>query len=205
MGQIENKLKDILEVLKSGGCGGGLPPVTDADNDKILLVNNGAWAAGGRPSWSQTVDLPLQLQNDQQFMEDPSFIKCSDSVLTTEQLIGAVMTVRGSGSVTITSEMLKDLQQEMGVNATAIVVPDYGTVFIVAYSADTPIPSTGLYISSNYSIAVEFQALTFTYPDTVTAKMRPIVIGTAELEDGVSDLPPGVIYFQLEKTEEEES
>ena len=184
----EMLLKAILEN------GGGLPEVTSADNGKVLKVEGGEWGAGGTASWESTATIGFSVGTDTATIGGTTFVKTSDKYFTDEQLVGAAFHM-GTDSITITEEMLVDMSA-YGVDATGINLPNFGMAVFCAHSADATIPSVGTYLvqaMSSYAPAV-----TLSYTDTISAQMLPIAIGTAEYESGVTDMPTGVLYFQLE-------
>ena len=58
---IEKYLAAILTKLSSGGgSGNALPPITDADNGKVLTANSGAWVAANPSGGKENIILYLK-------------------------------------------------------------------------------------------------------------------------------------------------
>lgn len=184
----------LLKAILENGGGSSLPEVTSADNGKVLKVEDGEWGAGGTASWETTVTMGFSVGTDTATIGGTTFVKTSDKYFTDEQLVGASFHM-GVDSITITQEMLVDMST-YGVDATGINLPTFGMVIFCAHTADSTIPSVGTYLVQ--AMASYASAVTLSYTDTITAQMLPIGIGTGEYESGVTDMPSGVVYFQLE-------
>ena len=72
-------------------------------------------------------------------------------------------------------------------------------LFAVAFScteAGTVVPEPGFYLASQ--MVEHAPQVTMSYKETLTAETRAIATGTMEMEDGVTALPSGVVYLQIE-------
>lgn len=182
----ERLLKGILE----GDTETNIEPAGNKERLLKAILEKG----GGKASWETTVTMGFAVGTDTATIGGTTYVKTSDKYFTDEQLVGAAFHM-GGDSITITEEMLVDMST-YGVDATGINLPNFGMVVFCAHSADETIPSTGTYLvqaMSSYAPAV-----TISYTDTIEAKTLPIAYGTTEFEDGVTEMPDGVVYLQLE-------
>ena len=157
----------------SGGGGGDLPPV----------------------SWAATVSTGFEAQDVTATVMGNSFTKVSDKAFTAEQLDGAVFAMGGE-TISLDSSMLSDMSAA-GVTGTLITLPSpYGPVVFSCTEAGSVVTEPGFYLATQL-IAYAPQ-VTMSYTETLTAETRAIGVGTMEMEDGVTDLPSGVVYLQIE-------
>ena len=150
---------------------------------------------GGKASWETTVEMGFAVGTDTATLAGTTFVKTSDKKFTWDQLNGAAFHM-GGDSLAITEDMLVDLSA-MGVNGTGINLQNFsGMVVFCAYETNEIIPSVGTYLVQAMSMYAP--AVTISYTDTIEAKTLPIAYGTTEFEDGVTEMPDGVVYLQLE-------
>lgn len=183
----ERLLKGILEGDESTN----IEPSGNKERLLKAILENG----GGKASWETTVEMGFAVGTDTATLAGTTFVKTSDKKFTWDQLNGAAFHM-GGDSLVITEDMLVDLSA-MGVNGTGINLQQLGgMVVFCAYEANEIIPSVGTYLvqaMSSYAPAV-----TISYTDAIEAKTLPIAYGTTEFEDGVTEMPDGVVYLQLE-------
>lgn len=122
------------------------------------------------------------------------FTKVSDKAFTAEQLDGAVFAM-GGGTITLDSSMLSDMSA-VGVTGTLIDIPNFGPVVFSCTEAGAVVSEPGCYLATAAISYAPF--VTVSYTETLTAETRAIATGMMEMEDGVTDLPSGVIYLQIE-------
>ena len=118
-----------------------------------------------------------------------------NALLTYDQLDGAVFAM-GGGTIPLDSSMLSDMS-EAGVTGTLITLPSpYGPIVFSCTEAGSVVPEPGFYLAT---AAISYAPLvTLSYTETLTAETRAIAFGTMEMTDGVTALPSGVIYLQVE-------
>lgn len=154
-------------------------------------------AEGSLPSasWTATVSTGFEAQNVTATVMGNSFTKTSDKTFTAEQLDGAVFAM-GGGTIPLDSSMLSDMSAA-GVTGTLITLPSpYGPVVFSCTEAGSVVPEPGCYLAT--AVISYAPLVTLSYTETLTAETRAIGVGTMEMEDGVTDLPSGVVYLQIE-------
>lgn len=170
-------------------------PITREEQFLKDLAGKIAQGGGGKASWETTVEMGFAVGTDTATLAGTTFVKTSDKKFTWDQLNGAAFHM-GGNSLTITEDMLVDLSS-MGVNGTGINLQNFGgMVVFCAYETNEIIPSVGTYLVQAMSMYAP--AVTISYTDTIEAKTLPIAYGTTEFEDGVTEMPDGVVYLQLE-------
>lgn len=170
----EHFLKDIEEAVGGGsGSGGTLPSVT----------------------WDTTVSTGFAAQETTATVNGTEFTKVSDKAFTHGQLDGAVFAM-GDGTIPLDASMLSDMSAA-GVTGTLITLPDpYGPVVFSCTEAGSVVTEPGFYLVSQ--MVVYAPQVTMSYKEILTAEARVIAVGTMEMADGITDLPSGVIYLQIE-------
>lgn len=172
------------------------------ENDSILALlmaaqNGGSGGGGGDlPSaeWQATVSTGFEAQSVTATVMGTEFTKVSDKAFTAEQLDGAVFAMDG-GTLPLDSSMLSDMSAA-GVTGTLITIPSYGSILFSCTEAGAVVSEPGFYLAT---AAISYAPLvTLSYTETLTAETRAIGVGTMEMEDGVTALPSGVVYFQIE-------
>lgn len=163
-------------------------------NPNVLrgLLNKG----GSLPSasWTATVSTGFEAQDVTATVMGTEFTKTSDKVFTAEQLDGAVFAM-GGDTITLDSSMLSDMSA-VGVTGTLVNIPGFGPVIFSCTEAGAIVSEPGCYLAND---ALEYAPyVTMSYITTLTAETRAIGVGTMEMEDGVTDLPSGVVYLQIE-------
>lgn len=158
--------------------------------------------SGGKSDVTVLAPLSIDYQEEESFLvDDVLFRKISNVVFSEQQLLNIIISVDGGGQIPITSEMLVDMADDPDnpIDGIAVVAEELTFLIAVSSTAKGGVPSVGLY-TPNF-LALEFVEgnIVLLTPTTVTAKYRSIAYGEAEMESGVSDLPEGVIYFQLEE------
>lgn len=167
---------------------------------QALLFGGGSGSGGGggdlpSASWTATVSTGFEAQNVTATVMGNSFTKVSDKALTAEQLDGAVFAM-GDGKIPLDSSRLSDMSAA-GVTGTLITLPSpYGPVVFSCTEAGSVVSEPGFYLAT--AIISYAPLVTMSYTETLTAETRAIGVGTMEMEDGVTDLPSGVIYLQIE-------
>lgn len=174
----ENKSGGLLQALLFGGGSGG-------------------GSGGDLPSasWTATVSTGFEAQSVTATVMGTEFTKVSDKAFTYDNLDGAVLTM-GDDSITLDSSMLSDMSAA-GVTGTLIALPNYGSALFSCTKAGAVVSEPGFYFVTEAVYLASF--VTMSYTETITAETRAIAVGTMEMEDGVTDLPSGVIYFQVEE------
>lgn len=173
----ENKSGGLLQALLFGGGSGG-------------------GGGGDLPSaeWQVAVSTGFEVQDVTATVMGTSFTKVSDKALTYDQLDGAVLTA-GDDSITLDASMLSDMSAA-GVTGTLVTLPGFGSALFSCTEAGAVVSEPGFYFVPE---AVELALFaTMHYAETLTAETRAIGVGTMEMEDGVTALPSGVIYLQIE-------
>ena len=187
VGNKERLLKGILD----GETTTDIEPASRVERLLKAILENG----GGKASWETTVEMGFAVGTDTATLAGTTFVKTSDKKFTRDQLNGAAFHM-GGNSLVITEDMLVDLS-DMGANGTGINLQQFGgMVVFCAYEANEIIPSVGTYLVQAMSMYAP--AVTISYTDTIEAKTLPIAYGTTEFEDGVTEMPDGVVYLQLE-------
>ena len=131
----------------SGGGGAGLPPVTEADNGKILGVVNGAWGAmdaggGGGVDGITGATVTFHIQNPQKYMWGGECVAIQNGALygrvgqLGEDIDTVVTALLYNGEGTFTPDSVKV------VSVTGDAKIEYGTVHI---SGDCTINIDGNY------------------------------------------------------------
>lgn len=175
----ENKSGGLLQALLFGGGSGG-------------------GSGGDLPSaeWQATVSTGFEAQSVTATVMGTEFTKVSDKAFTYDNLDGAVLAM-GGDSITLDSSMLSDMSAA-GVTGTLITLPSpYGPALFSCTEAGSVVSEPGFYFVTEAIYLASF--ITMSYTETLTAETRAISVGTIEMEDGVTDLPSGVIYFQVEE------
>lgn len=164
----------------------------------LLFSGGGSGGGGGdlpTASWTSTVSTGFEAQDVTATVMGNSFTKVSDKAFTAEQLDGAVFAM-GGGTIPLDSSMLSDMSAA-GVTGTLITLPSpYGPIVFSCTEAGSVVSEPGFYLAT---AAVSYAPqVTMSYTETLTAETRAIGVGTMEMEDGVTDLPSGVVYLQIE-------
>ena len=164
-------------------------------NPNVLrgLLNKG----GGLPSasWTAIVSTGFEAQDVTATVMGTEFTKISDKAFTAEQLDGAVFAM-GGGTIPLDSSMLSDMSAA-GVTGTLITLPSpYGPAVFSCTEAGSVVSEPGFYLVT--AVISYVPGITMSYTEILTAEARAISVGTAEMEDGVTDLPSGVVYLQIE-------
>ena len=158
---------------------------------------SGGGGGGDLPSvsWTATVSTGFEAQDVTATVMGNSFTKVSDKAFTYDQIDGAVFAM-GGGSIPLDSSMLSDMSAA-GVTGTLITLPSpYGPIVFSCTEAGSVVPEPGFYLATP---AVSYAPqVTMSYTESLTAETRAIGVGTMEMEDGVTDLPSGVVYLQIE-------
>lgn len=145
-------------------------------------------------TWPATVSTGFENLGTTAELNGTSFTKASTMSFSPEQLDGATFTL-GSDTITVTQSMLTDLSA-LGITGTLIDVPGFGPVVFSCTEAGSVVSEPGLYMATD---AISYAPLvTMSYTAQLSATYRMIATGTMEMEDGVTDLPSGVIYLQVE-------
>lgn len=163
---------------------------------QALLFGGGSGGGGDLPSaeWQATVSTGFEAQSVTATVMGNEFTKVSDKAFTYDQLDGAVFAM-GGGTIPLDSSMLSDMSAA-GVTGTLITLPDFGSIVFSCTEAGAVVSEPGFYLAT---AAIAYAPLvTMSYTETLTAETRAIAAGTMEMEDGVTDLPSGVVYFQIE-------
>lgn len=186
-----------------GGGGGGTSDYTDLDNKPQI---NGVTLSGNKTtsdldilptaSWTATVSAGFAAQSTTAEINGTSFTKVSDKAFTAEQLYGAVFSMQGS-DVPITSAMLIDMSS-MGVTGTMIDLTSvgFGPVVFSCTEAGNVVSEPGFYFAT--AMISYAPLVTISYTESLTAQTCAIGIGDMVMEDGVTDLPTGVVWLQYE-------
>lgn len=200
-------------MSKKISCGGFYIDENDfniSEEGELSLKPNGG--GGDLPSaeWQVTVSTGFEVQSVTATVMGNEFTKVSDKSFTYNQLDGAVFDM-GDGPILLDTSMLSDMSAS-GVTGTLITLPEYDLpdpesggsdhdIFgnVVAFScteAGTVVPEPGFYLVSQ--MVEHAPQVTMSYKETLTAETRAIATGTMKMEDGVTDLPSGVVYLQIE-------
>lgn len=166
-------------------------------NPNVLrgLLNKADSGSLPSASWTATVSTGFEAQDVTATVMGTEFTKTSDKVFTAEQLDGAVFAM-GGGTIPLDSSMLSDMSAA-GVTGTLITLPSpYGPVVFSCTEAGSVVPEPGCYLAT--AVISYAPLVTMSYTETLTAETRAIGVGTMEMEDGVTDLPSGVVYLQIE-------
>ena len=147
-------------------------------------------------SWTATVSAGFAEQSVTATVNGTSFTKVSDKAFTAEQLNGATLVLGGS-QATITSSMLSDMAS-LGVTGTLIDLTSvgFGPVVFSCTEAGNVVSEPGFYFATAYISYAS--AVTISYSESLTAQTLAIGAGSMEMEDGVTDLPTGVVWLQYE-------
>lgn len=196
-------VEDKTASSGGGGGGGGTSDYADLENKPQI---NGVTLNGNKTpddldilptaSWTATVSAGFAAQSTTAEINGTSFTKVSDKAFTAEQLDGAVFSMRGS-DVPITSAMLIDMSN-MGVTGTMIDLTSvgFGPVVFSCTEAGNVVSEPGFYLAS--AMISYAPLVTISYSESLTAQTCAIGIGDMVMEDGVSDLPTGVVWLQYE-------
>ena len=162
----------------------------------LLFSGGGSGGGGDLPSasWTATVSTGFEAQDVTATVMGNSFTKVSDKAFTYDQLDDAVLAANGD-QIPLDASMLSDMSAD-GVTGTLITLPDFGPSMFSCTEAGSVVSEPGFYFVTELIDAAPF--LTMSYTETITAETRAIGVGTMEMEDGVSALPSGVVYFQIE-------
>lgn len=184
-------------MSKKISCGGFYIDENDfniSEEGELSLKPNGG--GGDLPSaeWQVTVSTGFEVQSVTATVMGNEFTKVSDKAFTHDQLDGAVFDM-GDGPITLDTSMLSDLPAD-GVTGTLITLPEYGPVAFSCTEVGPAVPEPGFYLASQ--MVVHIPQVTMSYKETLTAETRAIAAGTMEMEDGVTALPSGVVYLQIE-------
>lgn len=188
-----------MYLSKAATGEGNVPPepVTREEMYLAKIAENGGGGGGDLPSasWTATVSTGFEAQDVTATVMGNSFTKVSDKAFTAEQLDGAVFAM-GAGTIPLDSSMLSDMSAA-GVTGTLITLPSpYGPIVFSCTEAGSVVSEPGFYLAT---AAISYAPqVTMSYTETMTAETRAIGVGTMEMEDGVTDLPSGVVYLQIE-------
>lgn len=145
-------------------------------------------------SWTATVSTGFEAQDVTAEVNNVEFTKTSNTAFTHDQLVGAVFEM-GGNTIVVTEEMLTDMSP-LGITGTMINLPNFGNVVFSATATGGGVTEKGCYLAT---AAISYAPLvTMSYTETLTAETRAIAFGTMEMTDGVTALPSGVIYLQVE-------
>lgn len=187
--------------LSKAATGEGNVPPEPVTREEMYLAEIAAGGGGGgggalpSASWTATVSTGFEAQDVTATVMGNSFTKVSDKAFTYDQLDGAVFAM-GGGTIPLDSSMLSDMSAA-GVTGTLITLPSpYGPIMFSCTEAGSVVSEPGFYLAT---AAVSYAPqVTMSYTETLTAETRAIGVGTMEMEDGVTDLPSGVVYLQIE-------
>lgn len=193
---------DPISYIMGKQAGGG--GVTDYDALTNKPSINGVTLSGNKTtndlsilpmaSWNATVSVAFEAQSTTVEIGGTSFTKVSDTAFTAEQLDGAVFAMRG-GTFLLTSDNLTDMSA-MGVTGTLINIPDFGQVVFSCTEAGNVVGEPGFYLVTQM---VSYAPLvTMSYTAALTAATLAIGVGDMQMEDGVTDLPTGVVWLQYD-------
>lgn len=88
-------MSKILQVV--GNLGAKLPPVTDEDNGKVLLVKDGEWVSGDLPTYDGSFVVTPSADNDQRLLTAGKY---NESDITVEKIPYAEVS-NPAGGVTV--------------------------------------------------------------------------------------------------------
>ena len=194
---------DIMSYAMGQQAGGG-GGATDYDALENKPSINGVILSGNKStsdlsilptaSWNATVAVSFAAQSTTAEIGGTSFTKASDTAFTAAQLDGAAFTMQGQ-SITISSSDLTDMSA-MGVTGTLINVPGFGQVVFSCTEAGNVVSEPGFYLVTQM---ISYAPLvTMSYTAALTAATLAIGAGDMVMEDGVTDLPTGVVWLQYE-------
>lgn len=193
---------DPVSYIMGKAAGGG--GVTDYDALTNKPSINGVTLSGNKTtndlsilpmaSWNATVSVAFEAQSTTVEIGGTSFTKVSDKAFTAEQLDGAVFAMQGS-TIPLTSDNLTDMSA-MGVTGTLINIPNFGQFAFSCTEAGNVVGEPGFYLVTQM---VSYAPLvTMSYTAALTAAALAIGVGGMQMEDGVTDLPTGVVWLQYD-------
>lgn len=191
----KDKPRNELEGLLANMHGENYP--VEAKNGLIKEASKLAGKGEGSVSpveWDTTVSIDFEVQETTATVNGVSFTKTSDKYMTHDQLVGAQFHMNG-GSVTLSESDLTDLSQA-GVTGTLINVEGFGNIGLVCTEAGDVVSEPGIYLVTQMIDYAPF--VTMSYVEHLKSEARAVAVGDVQMEDGVTDLPDGVIYLQIE-------
>lgn len=190
-----------MEFIWSGSAWQAFGGASDYDDLSNRPQINGVTLSGNKStadlttvSWNSTVSVGFAAQATTAEINGTSFTKVSDTAFTPEQLDGAALSMQGT-TITLSSSDLTDLSAA-GVTGTLVNVPTYGPVIVSCTEAGSVVSEPGFYFRTDGVYLAPY--ITMSYTAALTAFARAIGAGDIQMEDGVTDLPNGVVWLQLE-------